>query len=674
VPIGEALPNAVTEVLHGVQVVDPYRWLENRESQRTEAWIADQRRTFDNYFADLRGLDALRHRVGQFLNIEDLDQPARVGSEYFYRRRDKDREQACIFVKDVATNRERLLVDPSAKGPFVSVAIHRISEDGRLLAYEVKQGGGERKAIHVVDVGRESVLPDSLDMGHARGFVFASDKSGFYYCHELAADIHDYKIRFHRFDEPMDRDRVVFRLDRTARSKLMLTADEHNLGALFVHHQSGDVVLDFYLARREQNLQWGLVFANKALRHGPLLKDGRILVVTDHAARTSRIIELTRDGAESRVIVPEWDADIRQIAIATGEIYLSYMVDRETMIRRWTLAGEYVGAIELPRHGSIRLLPSFSSTTDSFFYTYESFTKPLGIFEYLPTTSRSVPVGKRVFPEALHPYVIEEAWYSSKDGTQIPLSLVMREDVAPAHERPTIMTGYGGFGVSMTPQFSILVAMMLEAGAVFALPNIRGGSEFGRAWHEAARRRNRQTAIDDFISAAEWLCARRVTRPDRLAIFGGSNSGLLVGAAMTQKPDQFQAMLCVAPLLDMVRYEQFDQTYKWQLEYGCVDDAEDFQALYAYSPYHHVREDVNYPSTLFVSGDKDDRCSPVHVRKMAARLQGRSGQKNKILVDYSPERGHSPTLPLSVRIESLTRRIAFLGRELGIELSARDAL
>jgi prolyl oligopeptidase len=236
------------------------------------------------------------------------------------------------------------------------------------------------------------------------------------------------------------------------------------------------------------------------------------------------------------------------------------------------------------------------------------------------------------------------------------------------------MTGYGGFGVSMTPQFSILVAMMLEAGAVFALPNIRGGSEFGKAWHEAARRRNRQTAIDDFIAAAEWLCVRRVTRPERLAIFGGSNSGLLVGAAMTQRPDQFQAVLCIAPLLDMVRYGQFDQTYKWHREYGSVDDAEDFHALYAYSPYHNVRDDVNYPSTLFVSGDKDDRCSPVHVRKMAARLQDRSGQKNKILVDYSPERGHSPTLPLSVRIESLTRRIAFLCRELGVELSARDAL
>ena len=220
----------------------------------------------------------------------------------------------------------------------------------------------------------------------------------------------------------------------------------------------------------------------------------------------------------------------------------------------------------------------------------------------------------------------------------------------------------------MTPRFSILVAILVDLGAIFALPEIRGGSEFGAAWYEAARGRRRQVAIDDFLAAAEWLCKRGLSSPQKLAIFGGSNSGLLVGAAMTQRPDLFRAILCLAPLLDMVRYEQLDPLRNWQHEYGTAEDPEDFLALRAYSPYHNVREDVAYPSALFVSGDQDERCNPAHARKMAARLQGARMQTNPILLDYSRERGHSPTLPLSVRVESLTRRIAFLCKELGIEV------
>jgi prolyl oligopeptidase len=238
--------------------------------------------------------------------------------------------------------------------------------------------------------------------------------------------------------------------------------------------------------------------------------------------------------------------------------------------------------------------------------------------------------------------------------------------------RPVIMTSYGGFGVSMTPAFSVLVAIMVELGAIFALPNIRGGSEFGHEWHDAARRRKRQTSFTDFICAAEWLRDQGISAPKQIAIFGGSNSGLLVEVAAIQRSDLFGAVLCIAPLLDMLRYERVDRAGKWKHEYGTVEDAEDFAALRAYSPYHNVDSDVDYPPTLFVTGDKDDRCNPFHVRKMAARLQDRRAQANPILVDYSSERGHSPTMPLSVRVDSLARRIAFLAKELNIPIPAGD--
>jgi prolyl oligopeptidase len=232
--------------------------------------------------------------------------------------------------------------------------------------------------------------------------------------------------------------------------------------------------------------------------------------------------------------------------------------------------------------------------------------------------------------------------------------------------RPVVMTGYGGFGVPITPLFSVLVAILMDCGALVALPHIRGGGEFGPPWHDAGRGRKRQRSLDDFIAAASWVCQVGITTPQQLGIYGGSNGGLLVGAAMTRRPDLFRAVLCIAPLLDMVRYENFDQAAKWKDEYGTWQDKEDFLALFAYSPYHHVLDAVDYPAVLFVSGDKDDRCNPSHVRKMAAKIQQRDAQTRPVLVDYSLERGHSPVLPLSIRIEALARRIAFLCQELQI--------
>jgi prolyl oligopeptidase len=267
----------------------------------------------------------------------------------------------------------------------------------------------------------------------------------------------------------------------------------------------------------------------------------------------------------------------------------------------------------------------------------------------------------------IRPGLVRKSVYRSKDGTKVPISIVEPESSAvQLPDGPAVMTGYGGFGTPMTPRYSVLVAVMVTLGTIFLLPHIRGGGEFGKEWHDSARRRRRQVAFDDFIAAAEWAYSQHLTTPKRLAIFGGSNSGLLVGVAVTQRPDLFRAALCIAPLLDMVRYETLDQSPRWEQEYGTVADPQDFTAIYAYSPYHHVRQDTNYPAMMFVSGDKDERCSPAHVRKMAARLQEGEAQSFPVIVDYSEERGHSPALPLEVRIDSLARRIAFLCKELDI--------
>jgi prolyl oligopeptidase len=333
------------------------------------------------------------------------------------------------------------------------------------------------------------------------------------------------------------------------------------------------------------------------------------------------------------------------------------------------LQGEERPQVNFPLEGTVRWLHDLGDGS-SLFLSCESFTQPPEIFEYIPASGALTVWYERPSSQAFTSVKVRRTTYTSLDETEIPITLVGRHPPSDAESAiPVIMTSYGGFGVPMTPQFSVLVTLLLECGTLFALPHIRGGGDFGKMWHDAGRKRGRQKSIDDFVAAADWLCREGVTTPLQLGMFGGSNSGLLVAAAMTQRPDLFRAVLCIAPLLDMVRYEHFDEAAKWSDEYGTCQNREDFLALLSYSPYHQVRDDLGYPSVLFVSGDKDDRCNPAHARKMAARLLENREQAATVLLDYSGERGHSPVLPLNVRIDALARRMAFLCRELNLSFS-----
>jgi prolyl oligopeptidase len=658
---------AVEEIIHGVVVSDPYRWLEGRELPETEEWIREQGKRCEAYFSGCDTFGLLRCRVERYLNVEVVDQPARIGDRYIYRRRNEDQEQACIYVMDIETNQERLLVDPSGEGPFASVGVHRVSDDGSLAAYEVKRGGSDAKEIRIVDVSTGRMLPDQIGDGYARGFTFTSHNGGFYFCHESPSSGEDHRILYHGFSGNSV-DRTVFRKLRAHGSRLLLTADTIHLGAMWIYEHEEKIVCDFYLACRERDEGWHEVFAGKTLPHTPMLYGGRIFVLSFEAAPNGKIIEVTPDGREARIVVPECESMIQQIVVASGRLFIGYLRNGHSSIEDWTMEGDHSSSMGFPGDGTIQLLPQLGSSERSVFYTHQSFTQPPAIYEYITGSGKShlwSRPGPSFDPKG---FQVQSHSFTAEDRTEIPITLIGRRAAQSLRPQPAIMTSYGGFGVPITPQFSVLVTIMLELGAVFVLPHIRGGGDLGKEWHDAGRGRNRQMAFDDFIRAAEWLCAEGVTSPEKLGIFGGSNSGLLVGAAMTQRPDLFGAVLCIAPLLDMVRYEHFDQAAKWRAEFGSVENNEDFHALHAYSPYHNVNGAANYPATLFVSGDKDDRCNPAHVRKMTARLQERAAQVNPILVDYSAERGHSPVLPLTVRIDALARRLAFLCQELGIEV------
>lgn len=664
--------SSVEEVLHGTTVRDPYRWLEDRTLPRTEAWIREQQHRCDAYFTECPGLRGLEHRVRKYLDFEVVDQPARIANRYFYRKRRKSEEQACIYVRDIATGEERVLFDPSDQGSFTSVGIHRIAEDGKLLAFEIKRGGEDRTEIHIVDVDSGQLLADSVPRGYSRGFAFTEKGDGYVYAQETDSLAEDHNIRLHTFGQQGE-DEILFHVPHGRGSKLVLIANASRFGAIWLRPYKSRMISDFFTAPKDSVLVWRKVFSEKWAPYNPLLCHDKIFVLIETESKSSKLVEISTDGEQLGTLIPEAHTPIRQLAVTRDRIYVSYLERGLPRIETWNFVAQRQGSVDLPAGGTVQILPGHTQMELGFFYSVESYDTPLTIYEYNSTVSTSSLWYQPDLLRTSQPLKTREACVVSKDDIRVPLTLVGPDSHSPNRPGPMIMTSYGGFGVAMTPKFSAFVTIMIELGAIFAIAHVRGGGEFDTAWHDAGRARNRQRSIDDFLASAEWLRQQGLTTPSQLGIFGGSNSGLLVGAALTQQPELFGAVLCIAPLLDMVRYESFDQAFKWRPEFGTVEDEKDFHALFGYSPYHHILEDIDYPATMFVSGDKDERCNPAHVRKMAAYLQERIAQTKPIIVDYAEERGHSPVLPLSVRISALARRIAFLCRELNIPLHEGEA-
>jgi prolyl oligopeptidase len=655
----------VTDVLHGVRVEDPYRWLEDQDSAITRAWITEQTQYARSYLDGIPGRDSIRERIREFLAVETYDSLEKLGDRYFFRKRLANQEQPSIYMRDGANGEDQLLVDPHERGAgeYASVKPIQISPDGKLLLYEVKQGGERTGTFELLEIETRKRLPDSLPRGYLRGFAFAPDGKSFYYVQELL----DAKRPFYRaayqhvLGTSSSEDREIFFAGEDKQIRLGLFFDRKRL-AFLVYHFLEKTLTDIYVQHFDGNTEPEPIFRGIDYALGLRLLDDRVLAITDRDAPNRRIVEirLRQDGLhEWSDVVPEIETPIETWLVFDDRVFVSYAKEMNQTICVFDFSGRKLGELPLRSDETARMVGG-SPDGDELFLEAESFAKPVEIFRYSTKASQRTLWAKKNIPMDAKDYGHCRVWYASKDGTQIPMFLAGRLDVLEKPANPTIMTSYGGFGVSMTPQFSTFVAFLMERGCLFALPNIRGGSEFGREWHNAAKRRNRQTAYDDFLSAAEWLIETGQTSSSKLAIFGGSNSGLLVGAALTQRPDLFCAAVCVVPMLDMFRYHLFDSAHVWKDEFGTADDPSDFAALAKYSPYHQVRHGVSYPATMIVSGDADQNCNPLHARKMTARLQAANVSEHPIILDYNTFRGHSPVLPLTERIEALTDRMAFL--------------
>jgi prolyl oligopeptidase len=659
--------SGVVEVIHGVEVRDPYRWLEDRELPETEEWVKSQNRLCEEYFSRNRFYKPLKKIVADTLSVEVIDQAARVRDSIFLRKQLKGQEQAAIWVRHDGESKDRLLVDPAALGHNISVSILRVSPDASFLAYSVRSCGSDAMEVRITDVATGVAWPDRLPLSYIRGFAFDALRRGFYYCTELTGDTLDLSIKYHRFGESPFNDVCLFSVPWAEHRRLTMLSGSGTLVALVTELAGVETVQDLYTASESSNTDWTLAFRELRGRKWPMLAHGRLFLFDMDSTPNGSLAELGRADEARRVVVPEGTNTIQRVwAVRTGFLVV-YLVDRQPRVEQWSIEGKFIRSLVLPRGGSIEFLAPCIMEPSSLFLLHESYTEAPSLWECAFAGEDEQKLVRWTVAHEQSPATVRESWYFSSDGARIPMILLEPQKKRPGPQ-PVVLFGYGGFGATEMPRYSRLAKILVELGVTSARSGIRGGAEFGEQWHQAATGKKRQTAIDDFLAAAESLLAAGITDEEHLAIMGSSNGGLLVAAAAIQRPDIFKAVVCTGPLTDMVRYECFDRASRWRREYGTAENAQDFQALLAYSPYHNLKQSIDYPAMFFVTGDADDRCNPAHARKMAAALQERGAQQHPILLDHSAQWGHMPTLSLTERTEALTRKIAFLCEQLDLAM------
>ena len=669
----------VTETLHDVEITDPYRWLEDQNSTRTRAWIEEQTAYTRAYFDAIPGREQIKQRVRELMAFKEvISEPWNVGDRYFFLKRQEDKEQPVIVMRNGLFGEETVLVDPASRGTgtATAVSIVAISQDARFLAYSVRQGGTDHAALEILDLERNTLLLDRLPEGFSTGFVFVPDGTGFYYSHRDLRDPRpDYKAAlWHRFGSDRSQDVEVFCTGERPNLFLgILDSPEADSLAYAVFSAGKHPTTSLYLHSLEPGAAPKLLLRDVEGCFAPFFAQGQLFAYTDCAAPNFRIVGIDLDDPDPthwRDIVPQSDRRIQQFTVAGDRIFVTRVDRFSTQIEAFGLKDGERKDVPFSPHGTIDLLNP-TNRTDSLFYSYTSIAQPSTVYCYDTRQENSCVWQEPNVPFDLSEIAVEETSYPSKDGTSIPLFLAARKDLLHSGPLPTFLTGYGGFGSCVTPRFTAFATFLIEQGLLFAVPALRGGSELGEEWHKAGKRANRQNSFDDFIAAAEWLISEGRSAGSRIAVGGGSNAGLLVGATITQRPDLFRAAICLGPLLDMTRYHLFDFAAGWAEEYGSPKDERDLHSLLAYSPYHHVQDGAEYPAILLISGDADTRCNPMHARKMAARLQAANRSEWPILLDYKPDWGHTPVQPLSTKIEALTDRLAFICHELGIHVGHR---
>jgi len=661
----------VTDDLHGVKITDPYRWLENQNSPETRQWLDTQEKFARSYLDALPGRAQIRKDLDALLKIDSISAPALRNGRYFFSRRLAAEDRASLCMRQGYNGKDEVLVDPKAvtTDPASSIHYQGIARDGSIIAYGIRKGGEDESEVHFIDVATRKPLADVIPRGRFMGFSIKPDKSGVYYALFVAGK--GSRVYYHAMGTPVSQDKELFGsaygpghlissgLSEDGRWLIIVVADG-------VPPKKNEI----FIKDVERDGPFQTVVNDIEAEFDPDFAGDSLVINTNWNAPNRRIFraDLKNPGREHwKEIVPEGKLAIDSVSAAGGRVYVSVLDNVSTRVKQYDLSGKDLGDFKLPGIGSASP-PSGRWTDNELFFDFTSFVVPPSSYRYLVSTGKEELWFQPKVPVHTADIEVKQVWYPSKDGTKVPMFLVHRKDLQLDGNRPVIMTAYGGFNLSLTPAFSSVAAWWAEHGAVFAQPNLRGGGEFGESWHRAGMFEKKQNVFDDFIGAAEWLIQNKYTNPSKLAIQGGSNGGLLMGAMMTQRPDLFNAIICGAPLLDMLRFQKMSVGSWWTAEYGSADEPKQFQYLLKYSPYHKVHKGTKYPAIMFVTGDSDTRVDPAHARKMAALMQADNGSDNPIILRYDTKGGHSGIGSVDKVIDQQVDQISFFADRLGVKV------
>ena len=656
----------------GTEVSDPYRWLEDDRSSETAAWVESQNEVTEAYLSDIPFRKTINERLTELWNYEKYSAPSQEGDAYYFFKNDGLQNQSVLYRQESLEADPEVFLDPNTFSDDGTVALGSVSftDDGTLLAYSISESGSDWRKILVMDVATQKLVEDTLRDVKFSGISWQNNE-GFYYSSYdkseeesvLSARNMNHKLFYHQLGTPQSEDQLVFGGEAQPRRYISgsVTEDQRYLVISAAMSTSGNELYVKDLSQSDSEII--PIVTNFDHEQSVVHSEGDILyIVTDQNAPNKRVV--TVDSGQPQPehwqdLVAERDEVLQQPTFAGGKMFLNYLKDASTHVEQYDLQGNQERVIELPALGSAGGFNG-KQEDETVFYTFTSFTYPTTIYSYDIASGESAVFRQPDIDVNPDDYETKQVFYTSKDGTKVPMFIVHKKGLEKNGQNPTYLYAYGGFNISLTPYFSVTQLYWLENGGVYAMPNLRGGGEYGKEWHEAGTKMNKQNVFDDFIAAAEYLKQENYTSTDKLAIAGGSNGGLLVGATMTQRPDLCQVALPAVGVMDMLRYHEFTAGAGWAYDYGIADSSEAmFEYLYDYSPVHNIEEGVSYPATLVTTADHDDRVVPAHSFKFAATLQEKHQGTNPVLIRIETKAGHGAGKPTSKQIEEWTDKYAF---------------
>jgi prolyl oligopeptidase len=677
-------PKTVEQVddYHGVKVADPYRWLEDTDSADTHAWVEAENKVTFGYLDQIPYRKAIRDRMMKLWNFERFTVPQQQGRRYFYQHNNGLQNQNVLLVSEALNAEPRQLIDPNTLSSDGTVALagEAITDDGKLMAYGTAASGSDWEEWHVRDVDTGKDLPDLIKWVKFSGASWSKDGKGFYYSRydepkgtALRDANYFQKLYYHKLGTPQTEDKLIY--ERPDNKELgfggSVTNDGHYL-VVFVWQGTSPRNRLYYKDLTKPDSEVVKLLDDFDAEYRFVDNDGPVFWIrTDRDAPLGKLIAIdTRhpEKANWKTVVEQGADKLEDVNVVDNLFLIGYLKDAKTEVRVHDLHGKFLRNVDLPGIGTAAGFGGKRKDKETF-YSFTSFISPTTIYRYDPETGKSSVFKQPKVDFDATKYETKQVFYNSKDGTRIPMFLTYKKGLKLDGQNPTLLYAYGGFDISMTPGFSIPTLVWLEMGGIYAQPNLRGGGEYGEDWHLAGTKAKKQNVFDDFIAAAEWLIANKYTSTPKLAIRGGSNGGLLIGAMLTQRPDLFGATLPLVGVMDMLRFQKFTIGWAWTSDYGSSDNSDDFTALYAYSPLHNLKPGTKYPPTLIATADHDDRVVPGHSFKFAATMQADQAGTAPVLIRIETKAGHGAGKPISKIIDQTADEWSFVAHNLGMSVA-----